>query len=143
MRWVIGADEHDRILEVLAADLASLGHEVEVVGAIPVAPLPWGEVALAIARRVANGEADRGIVCCYTGTGGSMAANKVRGIRAALCGDAETARGARKWNDANVLALSLRLTSPTVAKEILRAFAETPYDGSEGASLDAIARAED
>jgi ribose 5-phosphate isomerase B len=142
MRWVIGADEHDRILEVLASELAAAGHEVARVGATPDRPAPWGEVALEIARQVAEGQADRGLVCCYTGTGVSMAANKVRGVRAALCADAETARGARKWNDANVLALSLRLTSPAVAKEILRAWLESSYEGTEAASLEAIARAE-
>jgi ribose 5-phosphate isomerase B len=87
---------------------------------------------------VAEGAADQGIVCCYTGTGVSMAANKVTGVRAALCGDAETARGARQWNDANVLALSLRLTSPALAREIVRAWSSTPYGGSEGKSLDAL-----
>jgi ribose 5-phosphate isomerase B len=142
MRWVIGADEHDRILEVLASELAAAGHEVARVGATPDRPAPWGEVALEIARQVAEGQADRGLVCCYTGTGVSMAANKVRGVRAALCADAETARGARKWNDANVLALSLRLTSPAVAKEILRAWLESSYEGTEATSLEAIARAE-
>src|SRR4051812_46187200 len=142
MRWVMGADEHDHILDVLATELGALGHEVTRIGATPDHPAPWGEVALEIARRVARGEADQGLVCCYTGTGVSMAANKVPGVRAALCVDAETARGARKWNDANVLALSLRLASPTVAKEILRAWLESSYDGSEAKSLEAIARAE-
>ena len=120
MRFVIGADEHDPLLDVLAGELRSIGHEVAVVGATPGSPAPWGPVALEVARRVAEGSADQGIVCCYTGTGVSMAANKVAGVRAALCVDAETAKGARQWNDANVLALSLRLTSPTVAKEIDR-----------------------
>src|SRR5438128_11905229 len=131
MRWVIGADEHDRILQVIEAELRTAGHEVTIVGATPNQPAPWGEVALEIARRVARREADHGIVCCYTGTGVSIAANKVPGVRAALCVDAETARGARTWNDANVLALSLRLTSPTVAKEILRAWLESSYSGTE------------
>jgi ribose 5-phosphate isomerase B len=142
MRVAIGADEYDPILEVLAEELRSLGHEIAIVGATPNAPAPWGPVAIDVARRVANGAADQGIVCCYTGTGVSMAANKVPGIRAALCVDAETAKGARQWNDANVLALSLRLLSSTIAREIVRAWVNTPYGGTEVKSLDAIRDAE-
>src|SRR3954468_9456928 len=138
MRYVVGADEHDSVLDVIASELRSLGHEVTTVGAKPGTPAPWGPVALEVGARVAKGEADQGVVCCYTGTGVSMAANKVPGVRAALCVDAETAKGARQWNDANVLALSLRLTSPTLAKEIVRAWSSTPYGGTEGPSLDAI-----
>jgi ribose 5-phosphate isomerase B len=142
MRFVIGADEHDPVLEVIATELLALGHDVLRVGATPDQPAPWGPVALEVGRRVVEGTADQGIVCCYTGTGVSMAANKLPGVRAALCVDAETAKGARQWNDANVLALSLRLTSPTVAKEIVRAWTATPYGGTETASLDAIRGAE-
>jgi ribose 5-phosphate isomerase B len=138
MRFVVGADEFDPVLEVLADELRALGHEVDTVGARPGSPAPWGTFALEVGRRIAEREADHGIVCCYTGTGVSMAANKVPGVRAALCVDAETAKGARRWNDANVLALSLRLTSATVAREIVRAWATTPYDGTEATSLDAI-----
>jgi ribose 5-phosphate isomerase B len=76
---------------------------------------------------VANKQADEGIVCCWTGTGASIAANKVPGIRAALCHDAQTASGARTWNHANVLALSLRTTTEAIAKEILDAWFSTPY----------------
>jgi ribose 5-phosphate isomerase B len=79
----------------------------------------WAWASEAAARDVAEGRAEQAVVCCWTGTGASMAANKVPGIRAALGGDAETARGARKWNDANVLALSLRATSPALLEEIL------------------------
>ena len=142
MRWVIGADEHDDVLAVIEAELRAHGHDVARVGAAPGRPQPWGEVALGIARQVASGRADQGIVCCHTGTGVSMAANKVHGVRAALCVDAETARGARLYNDANVLALSLRLTSPTVAREIVRAWLESRYSGTEDESLAAIGRAE-
>jgi ribose 5-phosphate isomerase B len=95
-----------------------------------------------VAEAVASGHADRGVVCCWTGTGVSIAANKVPGVRAALCVDAETARGARRWNDANVLALSLRLTSEAVAKEIVTAFLDEAYGRSEDESLAAIANAE-
>jgi ribose 5-phosphate isomerase B len=94
------------------------------------------------AGRVARGEFDQAVVCCWTGTGASIAANKVQGIRAALCTDAQTAAGARKWNDANVLALSLRLLSEPVATEILDAWIETPYSGSEDESLAKIREAE-
>jgi ribose 5-phosphate isomerase B len=142
MRFLVGADEHDPLIDVIAGELRALGHDVIVVGAKPGAPSPWGNVAVEIARAVAGGAADQGVVCCHTGTGVSMAANKVPGIRAALCVDAETAKGARQWNDANVLALSLRLMSPTVAKEIVRAWTATPYGGTESVSLDAIHRAE-
>jgi ribose 5-phosphate isomerase B len=84
---------------------------------------------------VAAGDADRGVVCCWTGTGVSIAANKVSGVRAALCTDAETARGARRWNDANVLALGLRLTSPTVAEEMVDAFLSTDADPGEAGTI--------
>jgi ribose 5-phosphate isomerase B len=90
-----------------------------------------------VAARVVEGHADVGVVCCWTGTGVSIAANKVPGARAALCVDAETARGARRWNDANVVALSLRLTSEPVAREILDAFLSTDTDPGEA---DAVAR---
>jgi ribose 5-phosphate isomerase B len=142
MRFLVGADEYDPVIDVIAGELRALGHSVALAGAKPDAPSPWGNVALEIARAVAGGAVDQGVVCCYTGTGVSMAANKVHGIRAALCVDAETAKGARQWNDANVLALSLRLTSPTLAKEIVRAWAATPYGGTESVSLDAICAAE-
>jgi len=142
MRFLVGGDEYDPVIDVIAAELRALGHDVIVVGAKPGAPSPWGNVAVEIARAVAGGAVDQGVVCCHTGTGVSMAANKVQGVRAALCIDAETAKGARQWNDANVLALSLRLTSPTVAKEIVRAWTATAYGGTESVSLDAIRDAE-
>jgi ribose 5-phosphate isomerase B len=142
MRFLVGCDEFDPILDVIAAELRALGHDVLVVGAKPGAPTPWGNLAVEIARAVGGGAVDQGVVCCYTGTGVSMAANKVNGVRAALCVDAETAKGARQWNDANVLALSLRLTSPTTAQEIVRAWCATTYGGTETISLDAIRRAE-
>ena len=98
------------------------------MSASPTAPLTdaerddWAWASEAAARDVADGRADQAIVCCWTGTGASIAANKVPGVRAALCGDAETADGARKWNDANVLALSLRSTSEALLSEILDAW---------------------
>jgi ribose 5-phosphate isomerase B len=88
-----------------------------------------------VGEAVAGGDADAGIACCWTGTGVSIAANKVRGVRAALCTDAETARGARAWNDANVLALGLRLTSSAMAEEIVDAFLAGGPDGTEAENI--------
>jgi ribose 5-phosphate isomerase B len=121
----------------VAKHLRERGHEVAV---LPVKA--WADVAAEVARAVGEGRADQGVVCCWTGTGVSIAANKVRGVRAALCGDAQTAAGARKWNDANVLALSLRLLSEPLATEIVDAWLDTPYGGTEDASLARIAREE-
>lgn len=123
MRIAVGSDDVYHVARVVVEHLRSRGHEVEELGALRSGRLePWPDVAWEVARRVMEGLADYGIVICYTGTGVSIAANKVRGIRCALCPDAETARGARRWNDANMLALSARLTSDEVAKEIVDAF---------------------
>jgi ribose 5-phosphate isomerase B len=130
MRFLIGSDEARPVIEHLAARIRERGHE-----AVISPTSTWGEMAIAIAKRVAAKEFDQGIVCCWTGTGASIAANKVPTIRAALCNDATTAAGARKWNDANVLALSLRLLSEPVASEIIDAWIDTPYSGSEDESL--------
>ncbi len=131
MRIAFGTDEGTAVTDAVKALLAERGHEVDVVGEGD----PWPDVGRAVGEAVASGAADRGVVCCWTGTGVSMAANKVAGVRAALCGDAETARGARRWNDANVLALSLRLTTPTVAEELLDAFLTTDPDPGEQAEI--------
>ncbi len=127
---VIGADEERPVVEHVAARLREAGCEVTV---LPAAA--WGPLARSLGERVARGEFDWGIVCCWTGTGVTMAANKVPGVRAALCVDAQTAEGARKWNDANVLALSLRLLSEPLADEIVDAFRAGAYGGTEGESL--------
>ena len=92
----------------------------------------------AAARAVAQGRVDRGVVCCWSGTGASIAANKVPGVRAALCSDAETARMARRYNHANVVALSLRLTSPPMGREIVEAFLAEP-DGADDFDLRNVA----
>jgi ribose 5-phosphate isomerase B len=138
MRIALGSDDAAHLVGEIATHLEKLGHVVARFGAASGVAEPWGRTAVSLAESVARGEHDRGVVCCWTGTGVSIAANKVDGVRAALCGDAETARGARKWNDANVLALSLRATSPEVAREILTAFLDEPYGGTEGESLAAI-----
>ena len=126
-----GTDETTVVSQAVVAELQAAGHEVVLL----LQDEPWPDVGSRVGQAVAGGKADWGVVCCWTGTGVSMAANKVAGVRAALCGDAETARGARRWNDANVLAVSLRLTSPEVAKEMLAAFAETASESSEAANI--------
>jgi len=137
VKFVVASDEDRPVLKHIEAKLREQGHEVTL---LPVTT--WGAMAADAATRVAQGEFDQGIVCCWTGTGASIAANKVNGIRAALCVDAATAAGARKWNDANVLALSLRLLSEPVATEILEAWTSSSYEKSEDASLARI-RAEE
>ena len=133
MRFVVGSDESRSIVLHIAAYLRERGHDVKM---LPIGA--WGAVAIDVAKSVAAGDADHGIVCCWTGTGVSIAANKVPGVRAALCVDAATAAGARKWNDANVLALSLRLLSEPVADEIIDAWLAASYGEGEDASLEAI-----
>jgi ribose 5-phosphate isomerase B len=120
MKISVAADERAGVAEALVEELRRRGHEPVLHGALSDAERDdWAWASEAAARDVAEGRADQGVVCCWTGTGASIAANKVEGIRAALCADAETARGARKWNDANVLALSLRTTSEALLSEIL------------------------
>ncbi|MEZ0346797.1 MAG: RpiB/LacA/LacB family sugar-phosphate isomerase [Infirmifilum sp.] len=120
MKVGLGSDDLYPLALFLAKELEKRGFEVVKVGALAKgAPYPWPRVGLEVGKLVADGVVDTGIVICYTGTGVSIAANKVRGVRAALCLDAKTARGARLWNDANVLALSARLVSEELAKEIL------------------------
>jgi ribose 5-phosphate isomerase B len=97
------------------------------VGALGERESLWPEVARQVAEAVAAGDVKEGILCCWTGTGVSIAANKVAGIRAALCDDAETARGARLWNNANLLCLSYRRTTDIMAKEILDSWLDTSY----------------
>jgi ribose 5-phosphate isomerase B len=120
MRISVAADERTGVADAVVRELERRGHEPVVHGALSDAERDdWAWASEAAARDVAEGRADQGVVCCWTGTGASIAANKVHGVRAALCGDSETARGARKWNDANVLALSLRTTSAALLAEIL------------------------
>jgi ribose 5-phosphate isomerase B len=123
MRIAVAADERTGVAEAVVEALRARGHEALPHGALNDAERDdWAWASETAARDVAEGRADQAVVCCWTGTGASIAANKVQGIRAALCGDAETAAGARKWNDANVLALSLRSTSEAVLGEILDAW---------------------
>jgi ribose 5-phosphate isomerase B len=127
VRIAFATDERNRVTHRLVEELRQEGHEVEVL----VDGAEWPEVGRAVGDAVASGSARFGIVCCATGTGVSMAANKVPGVRAALCGDAPTAQGARQWNDANVLAIGLRLASEQLASEIVHAFVATPFDPAE------------
>jgi ribose 5-phosphate isomerase B len=136
MRIAFGTDERTGLTDHIKAALAERGHEVVVVGE----DVPWPEVGRGVGAAVVGGRADRGVVCCWTGTGVSMAANKIAGVRAALCTDRATAEGARRWNDANVLALGLRLTSPTVADEMLDAFLTTDPDDSEAENISNVER---
>ncbi len=142
VKLALGADEKTHLVDEILRHLREGGHTVELFGAAAAQVEPWATTGVAVARAVVEGRVDSGIVCCWTGTGVSIAANKVPGARAALCGDAPTARGARKWNDANVLALSLRATSPEVAREIVEAWLAEPYGGTEDASLGVIASSE-
>jgi ribose 5-phosphate isomerase B len=132
VRVAVGSDDRGPLLDALLADLERRGAHVERYGAIADGGTAWAEIGRAVGEAVAAGRADVGVVCRWTGTGVSIAANKVRGVRAALCGDAATAAGARTWNDANVLALSMRATTPAVGVEILAAFLATPASDDAG-----------
>jgi len=136
MKIAVGSDEATELTAALLAELEKRGHEIMLFGALtPCDPdVDWPLVASHVAKAVARGEAEQGIVCCWTGTGVSIAANKVPGIRAALVHDAETARGARLWNHANVLALSLRATSIPILREILDVWFSTPTTEGEAQS---------
>src|SRR3954465_4468131 len=146
MRVAVSADERTGVAEAVLDALRARGHEPIPHGALSDSERDdWAWASEAAARDVAEGRADQAVVCCWTGTGASIAANKVAGIRAALCGDAATAEGARKWNDANVLALSLRLTSEAALDEILDAwFAAAPsVDTTDAANIAHLADIED
>ncbi len=136
MRIAVAADERTGVADALVEELRRRGHEPVLHGALNAAERDdWAWASETAARDVAEGRADQGVVCCWTGTGASIAANKVPGVRAALCADAETARGARRWNDANVLALSLRGTSEAVLSEILDGW----FDGAPSDEHDDVA----
>src|SRR5215218_3116201 len=144
MRISVAADERTGVADAVVEELRRRGHEPLVHGALSDGERDdWAWCSEAAARDVADGRAEQAVVCCWTGTGASIAANKVPGIRAALCADAQTADGARRWNDANVLALSLRTTSEAQLAEILDAwFAAGPStdedDRANVAHVDAI-----
>jgi ribose 5-phosphate isomerase B len=123
MRIAVAADERAGIAQVMVEELRRRGHDPIPHGALSHSDRDdWAWASEAAARDVAEGRAEQAVVCCWTGTGASIAANKVAGVRAALCSDGPTAAGARRWNDANVLALSLRATSEAELGEILDAW---------------------
>ncbi|MBV9605822.1 MAG: RpiB/LacA/LacB family sugar-phosphate isomerase [Solirubrobacterales bacterium] len=130
MRIALAADELTGVAAAIPEELRRRGHQPVPHGVyVEAERADWAWASEAAARDVADGRAEQAIVACWTGTGASIAANKVAGVRAALCADAATASGARRWNDANVLALSLRTTSAAELEEILDAwFAGAPSD---------------
>jgi ribose 5-phosphate isomerase B len=145
MRIAVSSDEQTGVAALVVEELRRRGHEPVPHGALADGDRPdWAWASEAAARDVASGGAEQAIVCCWTGTGASIAANKVPGIRAALCADAQTAEGARRWNDANVLALSLRTTSEAQLAEILDAwFAAAPSaDAGDRANVEHLAAIE-
>ena len=145
MKVAVGSDMDTALARAVLTELQKRGHEPIPHGALGQGERSdWAWACESTARDVAEGRAEQGIVCCWTGTGASIAANKVAGIRAALCGDAETARGARTWNDANVLALSLRVTSEALLGEILDGWFETApsEDPEDKANIEHIAELE-
>jgi len=135
-RIAVGSDMRHPVPDGIAERLERDGHVVVRCGAVDAADAPWPDVAEQVGRLVAEGAVDDGVVCCWTGTGVSIAANKVPGVRAALCGDAETANGARRWNDANVLAIGLSNTEPEAATAIVDAWlAVTEIDPEEARNI--------
>ena len=138
MRIALTSDEPYRVHDVIEAELNRRGHTVVRFGAVASSrEVPWVHAARDAASAVASGDCVQGIFLCWTGTGICMAANKVPGVRAALCADAATAAGARVWNHANALCLSNRTLSDDMAKEILAAWFDTPLgdQGAAGVSL--------
>jgi len=131
MKISIGADERLHVVDIAIDYLKEKGHEVTWYGPKKGNTQPWPDVARRVALDVQSAEADEGVLFCWTGTGVSMAANKFKGIRAALCDDAETARGARLWNNANILCLSMRKVSEVIAKEVLDMWFVTSYQPNE------------
>lgn len=142
MKIAVGSDERTHLTDLVVEELRKRGIDVELHGPLRGEKMEWTDVAREVSERVAEGACDQGILFCWTGTGVSIAANKVPGIRAALCQDAKTAEGARKWNDANVLAMSLRATSQTVAAEILDAWLGTAPDESEKSNIEKVSEIE-
>ena len=134
---VVGADDTYPAAYAACEFLKENGFQVVPLGALVTGKVEsWVDVAMEVAQKVARGDALFGVVVCYTGTGVSIAANKVKGARAALCNDAKTAEGARQWNDANILAMSGRLVTTEVAKAILEAWlATTAIDPTEAENI--------
>ena len=141
-RVAVGSDERTSSTDAAVDHLRSRGLDVVPAGPLADRPADWVQVAEEVGRSVAEGRTDKAVLFCYTGTGASMAVNKIPGVRGALCVDAETARGARRWNDANVLVLSYRLATETLVREIIDAFLDTPADPAEAATIAQLASLE-
>jgi ribose 5-phosphate isomerase B len=122
LKIAVGSDEKTVLTDFVVEELKKRGHNVRLFGPLKGEAMGWPDVGEKVAVEVSRKRSHQGVVFCWTGTGVTIAANKVSGVRAALCWDAETAKGARVWDDANVLAMSLRSTSNAVAKEILDAW---------------------
>jgi RpiB/LacA/LacB family sugar-phosphate isomerase len=145
MRVAVASDERTALTEAVVAALREMGHEVQLSGPLAGGEEEWAEVSADLGRQVAEAGCERGVLFCWSGTGASIAANKVPGVRAALCADAETARMARRYNHANVLVMSLRATSEPVGREILQAFLDEPageddFDRRNVAAVEALDR---
>jgi ribose 5-phosphate isomerase B len=138
MKVALGSDEKSPLTDAVAADLRRRGHTVIEVGPLAGENLQWAEVGHKVGSLVVSRAADTGVLFCWTGTGASIAANKVPGARAALCTDAQTAAGARRWNDANVLVMSLRSTTPATAEEMLDEWFRTDPDPSEKGNIELL-----
>jgi ribose 5-phosphate isomerase B len=143
-RVAVGSDIDHATAAAVARHLEERGIAVVRAGAVDGRDTPWPDVAEQVGRLVAQGAVDQGVLCCWTGTGVSIAANKVSGVRAALCVDADTATGARRWNDANVLALSLASTDVAQARRIVDAWLEVakpdPDEAPNIARIDELER---
>jgi len=133
MKIAVGSDERTNLTGAVVDRLEQMGHQVQLHGVLAGDDSPWPAVGAAVGEAVLRGEAQEGVLFCWTGTGVAVAANKLPGIRAALCADAETALGARRWNHANVLVMSLRTVSEPVASEILEAWFSNPFGDEEDA----------
>jgi ribose 5-phosphate isomerase B len=145
MKIAVAADERVGVAEAVVEELRKRGHETIAHGALAEGERDdWAWASEAAARDIAEGRAEQAVVCCWTGTGASIAANKVDGVRAALCLDAQTAEGARKWNDANALALSLRATSEAELAEILDAWfgGEASREAEDAANVEHLSEIE-
>jgi ribose 5-phosphate isomerase B len=139
LKVVLGSDMKTDLTDAVERSLREQGHDLSLVGPPAGEDLGWADVGRMVGEAVADGDAVTGVLFCWTGTGASIAANKVTGVRAALCTDAATAEGARRYNDANVLVMSLRLTSPTLAEEMLeRWFATNEVDPEELSNIQKV-----
>jgi len=128
MKILITSDEKTTLTDSVVQYLKEKGHEIVLHGALVEKNDRWAEIGKEAAEKIIRGEVDTGILFCWSGTGICMAANKVKGVRAALCWDEETVRLARKWDDANALCMSLRYTSDIEAKKMLDAWLKTKFD---------------